>query len=59
MKTHQLKIHVQQDTCKIHRNVAISKYFDGSGRKPPEFLSKNGNINVPMNPNEGIWSSMP
>ena len=32
----------------------MSKYFDGSGRNPPEFLNKNGNTNVPMNPNEGI-----
>ena len=44
----------QEDTCKIHQNLAVSKYFDGSGRNPPEFLNKNGNTNVPMNPNEGI-----
>ena len=44
----------QQDTCKIHSNKAISKYFDGTERNPPEFLNKNGNTNVPMNPNEGL-----
>ena len=53
---HEINIFVQQDTCKIHSNKAISKYFDGTERNPPEFLNKNGNTNVPMNPNEGFWS---
>ena len=50
----KLPVNFQEDTCKIHQNLAVSKYFDGSGRNPPEFLNKNGNTNVPMNPNEGI-----
>lgn len=50
----KLQVNFQEDTCKIHQNLAVSKYFDGSGRNPPEFLNKNGNTNVPMNPNEGI-----